>query len=191
MTSTTHRADLRTKLREYRKARGWTLAYVASALGTTPQTVSRLETNVMTVSTDWLQRFADLFEVDVASFFDSPSQTGARFLGAVGPGGVIQPAEEPDVPLPLVDGSVFVAVMEAYGSYQKDQYILAEQMTDPSHGLDKVCLAQVKGGQAILARLIKGSGSLFTLVPQDGSPTHYDCEIEWAAVPVFSIQDLR
>jgi transcriptional regulator with XRE-family HTH domain len=48
-----------TQIRAVRKARGFTLKDLANAIGTTPQTVQRLETANMTVSLEWLQRIAD------------------------------------------------------------------------------------------------------------------------------------
>ncbi len=191
MTPTTHRTDLRTRLREYRKAKGWTLAHVADALGTTPQTVSRLETNVMTVSTDWLQRFADLFEVDVVNLFEGARQFGVHFLGVVGSGGTVTPGGTLDLPLPpLIDG-VAVAIQRTYGSFYDGQYILGEQTAAPADALDRICIAKIREGDVFLGRLISGKGKTYTLVPLDGGKTHYDCELEWTALPVFSIQDLR
>ena len=54
---------MQTRLRELRKQRGMTLHQLAELIGTTPQTVQRLETATMRVSTDWLERFAKAFGV--------------------------------------------------------------------------------------------------------------------------------
>ena len=52
---------MKTRIREFRKERRWTLQDLARQVGTTAQTVQRLETANMTVSTDWLERFGEAF----------------------------------------------------------------------------------------------------------------------------------
>lgn len=52
------------KLRAERKARGMTLSQVAEKVGTSPQTVQRIETARMTVSTEWVQRICAALELD-------------------------------------------------------------------------------------------------------------------------------
>lgn len=41
--------------RRLRKAKGYTLSDVAKLCNTTPQTIQRLETNNMTISTEWIE----------------------------------------------------------------------------------------------------------------------------------------
>lgn len=191
MTDTTTRSDLRMRLREYRKARGWTLAQVADAMGTTPQTVSRLETNVMTVSTDWLQRFADLFEVDVVDFFEPVNVDRPDFLGMVEAGGVVTPAPPPDLRLPALPNTVMVRMATEQGGFRPGHYLIAERLSDAAEAIDRICVAKLKDGPAVLARAIMGQGATFTLVPLDGGATHYDKTVEWMALPTFSFKDLR
>jgi transcriptional regulator with XRE-family HTH domain len=50
-------------LRQFRKERGFTLKELAKIMRTTPQTVQRLETGNMTVSLDWLDKFAEALNV--------------------------------------------------------------------------------------------------------------------------------
>lgn len=50
-----------TRIREIRKARGYTLKVLADAIGTTPQTIQRLETATMNVSMTWLARIGNEF----------------------------------------------------------------------------------------------------------------------------------
>ena len=52
-----------TRIREVRKARGYTLKELAEKIKTTPQTVQRLETATMTVSITWLEKIAVALEV--------------------------------------------------------------------------------------------------------------------------------
>jgi DNA-binding XRE family transcriptional regulator len=56
-------SPIRTLIREARKARGMTLAQVAKGLGTTPQSIQRIETGNMTCSLEWLYAIADVLEI--------------------------------------------------------------------------------------------------------------------------------
>lgn len=53
------------RIREQRKRFGLTLKQLGDALGTTPQTVQRLETGNMTVSMTWLLKIARHLEIEV------------------------------------------------------------------------------------------------------------------------------
>ncbi len=145
----------------------------------------------MTVSTDWLQRFADLFGVDITDFFEAGSPSRIEFLGIAGPGGIIAEAPAPDIPLPPLDSAVLVAISAAYGSFHEGQLILALRTAQIDEALDRICIAKILNGDAVLARLIRGKARAFTLVPLDGGETLYDCLLEWAALPAFAMQDLR
>jgi transcriptional regulator with XRE-family HTH domain len=102
-----------TRIRELRKARGFTLKELALAIGTTPQTVQRLETANMTVSTEWLEKIAKALVLEPYQLLSPPDckATPERaFLNALEDALVrnrrMIPALE-DVPL---------ALMEAVGS---------------------------------------------------------------------------
>jgi transcriptional regulator with XRE-family HTH domain len=64
--------QLTTRIWELRKLSGLTLKDLADAMGTTPQTVQRLETGSMTVSTDWLFRFAQVLRVQPSELISDP-----------------------------------------------------------------------------------------------------------------------
>lgn len=80
---------METRIRELRKMRRMTLAELAQRIGTTPQTVQRLETANMTVSTDWLEKFADVFGVHPAELIKGPHANEIPLLGALGADGAI------------------------------------------------------------------------------------------------------
>lgn len=54
-----------TRIRELRKQRGMTLKELADMIGTTPQTVQRLETSGMTVSVEWLEKIAWAMQIGI------------------------------------------------------------------------------------------------------------------------------
>lgn len=57
-------AEVAATLRRERKARGLTLSDVARTVGTTPQTIQRIETNNMTVSVNWVQKICAALGID-------------------------------------------------------------------------------------------------------------------------------
>ena len=67
-----------TRIREIRRRRGLTLQALAEKVGTTPQTIQRLETNNMTVSVDWLLRIADALNLSAADLLEAPHQRRDR-----------------------------------------------------------------------------------------------------------------
>ena len=69
-----------------------TLQNLAQLVGTTAQTIQRLETNNMTVSLDWLERIADAFGVPVTELLvDSRSQK-ISLLGEIDATGELRPS---------------------------------------------------------------------------------------------------
>ena len=70
-----------TRIREFRKLRGMTLNYLAQKVGTTAQTIQRLETGNMTVSLDWLQRIADVFGLPAAALLVTDTTSSVPVLG--------------------------------------------------------------------------------------------------------------
>lgn len=64
-------------IRHYRKLRGMTQTELAEKLETTTQSVSRLETGVMTLSTDWLERLGAALRVHPIALLPNPDALGA------------------------------------------------------------------------------------------------------------------
>lgn len=176
--------DLRTRLRELRKSRGWTLAEVAERIGTTPQTISRLETNVMTVSTDWLQKFAALFGVTAAELISDQGATAIEVIGSAARDGRIGGPGAGQLPLPLaLEDAVAVRLAENVGAYRAGTYLIATKLSGRNIAAAKghVCICETAQGARWLARLIEGVDGTFTLVPLDGGEVQYDVALNWAA----------
>jgi transcriptional regulator with XRE-family HTH domain len=64
----------KTLIRDRRKQLGMTLRRVADAVGTTPQTIQRLETGNMTISMEWLCKIAEALETHPAKLL-TPAET--------------------------------------------------------------------------------------------------------------------
>jgi transcriptional regulator with XRE-family HTH domain len=81
-----------------------TLQTLAQKVGTTAQTIQRLETGNMTVSLDWLTRIADVFKVPAAALLVSDKTASVPILGDLNADGIVTPAagSEPAASLSLV-----------------------------------------------------------------------------------------
>jgi transcriptional regulator with XRE-family HTH domain len=62
------------RVREMRKLRGLTLLKLAELVGTTPQTIQRLETNNMGMTMKWAEKIAAAFGCDSAVLFERQDQ---------------------------------------------------------------------------------------------------------------------
>jgi transcriptional regulator with XRE-family HTH domain len=67
--------------RYFRKTKGLTLATIAGKMGTTPQTIQRLETGGMTMSLEWLESYMDALGLGPEAFF-SPGSMDVAFKAA-------------------------------------------------------------------------------------------------------------
>jgi len=184
MTEPLAQPDLRTRLRELRKANGWTLAQVADRLGTTPQTISRLETNVMTVSTDWLQKFATLFGVSAADLIAERDSGTINVIGSVGANGRISHKTESPLPFSLTLGdAVAVRASENIGPYREGSYLIATKLEgrNIASAMGHACICETEQGTLWLAQLIEGLNGKFTLVPLEGGDVQYDIALRWVA----------
>jgi transcriptional regulator with XRE-family HTH domain len=65
----------RTRIRELRKARGFTQKELGLLVGTTPQTIQRLETAEMTVSLEWLEKIGAALGVQTHELLPRPDLT--------------------------------------------------------------------------------------------------------------------
>ncbi len=185
---------METRIREYRKMRRMTLQELADRIGTTPQTVQRLETANMTVSTDWLERFANVFGVHPADLIRGGRTREIPMLGALGNGAVLRSvngldidAFNPDIP---ADDPVAVRLEKATGPYATGTMIIANKLT-PSNivnafGAD--CVVAMPNGTILLRRVLRGAGDSVTLVPlENQSEVLYDQNPEWVARIVMTI----
>ena len=114
---------MKTRIRYHRKLRRWTQPELARLMDTTAATISRLETADMSVSADWLQRFADVFGVAVSALIDDERVT-ARIpcVGTLNRAGTVSAStsdDTDDVTLEaLARDPIAVRVNENIGSYR-------------------------------------------------------------------------
>jgi transcriptional regulator with XRE-family HTH domain len=187
--------EMQTRIREFRKLRGLTLKELADKISTTPQTVQRLETANMTVSTDWLEKIARALLVEPADLIGSRSSREIQLIGRIGDHGRVNHVKQEqasiihlDVP---ADNPVAARLDATVGYFEAGTVVIANRFRqedmDNAHGLD--CLVSVKDGPILLRRLIRGRSQGWTLVPhENGAEIQYDQMVDWAARIIMSIK---
>lgn len=186
---------MQTRIREFRKLRGMTLKELADKINTTPQTVQRLETANMTVSTDWLEKIARALLVEPADLLGTRSSREIQLIGRIGDQGRINRVQQEqtsiihlDVP---ADNPVAARLDANIGYFEAGSVLIANRFReadmDNAHGVD--CLVAVADGPVLLRKLIRGRENGWTLVPhENGLEIQYDQTIDWAARIIMSIK---
>ncbi|MEJ2116479.1 MAG: helix-turn-helix transcriptional regulator [Alphaproteobacteria bacterium] len=186
---------MQTRIREFRKLRGMTLKELADKIKTTPQTVQRLETANMTVSTDWLEKIARALLVEPADLIGTRSSREIRLIGRIGEQGRVNRVQNDltnvihlEVP---ADNPIAARLDTTVGYFEAGTVLIAnrfrEEDVDNAHGVD--CLVAVQSGAVLLRRLVRGRSGTWTLVPHDnGAEVQYDQKIEWAARVIMAIK---
>jgi len=195
-----HQGDraVQTRIRHYRKLRGLTLQQLADKVATTPQTISRLETGNMTVSIDWLQRFAEVFDVHVADLIAGGTGREIDLLGSLAGDGAALTTADLDlanfaVEIPA-DRPVAVWLSGRVGRYESGDLLIGNRLEGAdlagAHGQD--CLVPGDNSTYYLRRLAREDNGLFTLMPLDpGGDVRFGAKIDWAARIVMRISYFR
>ncbi len=189
---------METRIRHFRKLRGWTLQDLAERIGTTAQTVQRLETSNMTVSTDWLERIGEALGVPPISLLAGTERREIALLGALGRDGILhdaggsaeQPTIEVDIP---AERPVAVRLTDPVGPYPAGAVLIGNRLDGAAMlgALGKDALVQIQSGPIVLRRVVRGEGDTFTLVPlEPGGDIRYDEAVDWIARLVMRIDYL-
>jgi transcriptional regulator with XRE-family HTH domain len=186
---------MRTRIRELRKLRGLTLKELADKIGTTPQTVQRLETANMTVSTGWLEKIAAALHVEPAELISSVTGRDIPFLGRLGANGAIyrlpgleNEALTLDIP---AENPVAVRLDIPCGRYEAGAILVGAKLRDSEHlnanGAD--CLVGLESGVVLLRRVLFSQTGQIILSPLDpGFGADHDQPIAWIARIIVSIR---
>lgn len=186
---------MKNRIRSFRRQRGLTLKALAEAVGTTPQTISRLETEVMTVSTDWLERLAQALLVHPSDLIESPDRPDIPVIGQLGQAGHLA-VESRDERLTLAvraDDPVAVHLTRLCGPYREGEYLIANRLTgdDRENALGRDALCCLADGRILLRRVIRGTAGTYTLVPLDAeSDVRYNQELRWIAPVIVRLSYL-
>lgn len=186
---------METRIREFRKLRGLTLKELADKISTTPQTVQRLETANMTVSTDWLEKIANALNIEPADLIARPGGREIPVIGRVMQNGRVLASEGKQVNVLHLhvpaDNPVAVQLDVRVGLYDAGTILVANRLKEAdytsAHGAD--CLVEMQNGQVRFTRVIRSNGNGWTLVPHDvGAEVIYDADISWIAPVVMSLR---
>lgn len=180
-----------TSIRAIRKQRSLTLQQLADLVGTTPQTIQRLETGNMSVSVDWLERIARALGLSPADLLVAqPRGHRVPLLGHVMTGGTVQataPASFKAVPVAAGAGAfayeandtdadrhhitiagptekcVAISVTAAVGHYNEGTILVARrQDRDAPVPRDCDCLIGLDDGAMVLRRVRHAPGGTLT-----------------------------
>ncbi len=189
---------MQTRIRHYRKLRGLTLQQLADKVETTPQTISRLETGNMTVSIDWLERFAGVFDVQVRDLISGTQGREIDLMGTLAGDGAALTATEADLPGFAVDipadRPVAVWLSGRVGPYEAGDLLIGNRLerADLAAAHAQDCLVPGENNTLYLRRVAREDSGLFTLMPLDaGGDVRFGAELNWAARIVMRIQYFR
>jgi transcriptional regulator with XRE-family HTH domain len=183
-----------TRIRDLRKRRGLTLKELADRIGTTPQTVQRLETANMTVSTDWLERISDALGVRPVDLLEDREDRAIPLLGSVARYGRIVSdrlgTQSFELDLPAAS-AVAASMSVAIGPYSAGSVVIGDRQyaSNMANAVGRDCLVGLEDGSNLLRRLVAGfDPETFTLVPlNQGDDVIYDARLVWAAPIVMVI----
>ena len=183
---------METKIRQLRKSRGWTLQKVADLVGTTAQTVQRLETANMTVSVDWLERFAQVFSVSPSSLIQDQPIRQIPVLGTMTNKGMT-----PDNTLTesielsaVADQPIAIRLAHSLGCYSAGAFLICNRLEpeemDRAHGLD--ALVSMDEQSVLLSKVI-WQGATAIIAPLSRTlPIQTDVSPQWVAPIVMEIR---
>jgi len=156
-------------IRHYRKQRGLSLAALGAAIGLTAQSISRIETGKMRLSTTWMEKIARALRVRPVDLLDTAINS-AELVGKVFASGRIE--RDPPSPFTLeIPGASVVQMRDNCGPYNAGEYLVCEPVAASAHGKLRNCdcLAELPDMSLLLCRPMaftsKDGAATATLLP--------------------------
>ena len=193
---------MKNRIRIFRQRHGLTLRQLADEVGTTPQTVSRLETGNMTLSTEWLERFAGALRVHPVDLLEGPGSRNIQMLGSVSEDGAVRAMRHDSLTIDVpAENPVSVKLERAYGSYRVGEIVIGDRLPagQEARGAGRDCIVMTCDEQLRLTRLLpfRANGSapgeqntiLVPLEPlsrADAAPD-FNAPILWAAPVIMRV----
>ena len=192
-----------TRIREFRKLRGMTLQTLAQKVGTTAQTIQRLETDNMTVSLDWLERIAEVFGMPSAALLVTHKTAGVPVLGELDGDGAVTPigVDSPSpvslslvlaTPHPVAVRTTHASAVPAHGQSFAPGTILIGGRTeiDTTTSMDPTnCLVAFRDGRVMFRRLSIDSGTVtMDGHSRKGAGDETPPLVEWIAPIVMAVR---
>lgn len=146
------------RIRELRKQKGWTIKEVARRAGTSEATISRLETQRMSVSTSWLERLAAVFEVDPTQLIETGRRRVCAFEGSVSEDGILDRLRDSyfDLDAPAASGSVAIVLEFDAPPFAAGDYIIGQKLsdTDYSRAAGQYCFGATSKAEMLIGKIV-------------------------------------
>lgn len=152
----------------------------------------------MKVSLDWLQRFADVFGVPVASLVEeSKKESSIPYLGKIDRAGRLSVVANDEDDTITIDGMardpIAIRFRENTGHYRAGDIVIADRMTSEGvpRALGRDCLVDIEGKEGSFGRFISSDHGTFLLVPPEpGAETQSLPLPGWVAPVIMLIRYL-
>ena len=148
---------LQSRIREIRRNKNMTLQQVADRIGTTAQTIGRLETGVRTLSINWVQRIADALDADPSELLSMPGGGDVDISGLIGQNGSVTSKTVGTVALRVAASKPSaLKLAEAMGQYQTGDIIIFDELNpdNTASAIGSDCLVKSDAGNVIVGKLI-------------------------------------
>jgi transcriptional regulator with XRE-family HTH domain len=186
-----------TRIRAIRKLRRLTLQQLADQVGTTPQTIQRLETGNMTVSVDWLERIGGAFNLSPAALLSSDPGVSVRFVGELASDGSVKQSPAQTSPLMFsvpAEDPMAVRVKSRLGPHEPGTILIVARLDKASRAKadGRDCLVELADGSLLFRRIVLGKGGPAAFVPYDDRRgVERDLAIEWYAPVIMAVRYLN
>jgi transcriptional regulator with XRE-family HTH domain len=190
------------RIRDIRKAKGWTLAELAEACHppTTAQTIGRLETGMRNLSIKWMDRIGEALGVDPESLVRSDNVAAPQVVAELTGAGAeaLSAPREAVMPSDLAaqnsgEALMVLTVAQSTGEFRPGDLLWLRQL-DPSRAgeaINRDCLVPRPGGRFAFGRLIDRRGTLVGLLPPGaGQKQQVVDNPPWIAVATMLVRPL-
>lgn len=206
------------RIREVRKAKGWTLADLAAACDppTTAQTIGRLETGTRTLSIDWMDRIGAALGLDPQVLVRSEQTPRAQVVAQLdaGEARALKTPREAILPTEIAPGAahdaehpamIVLEVTAPAGEYRAGDTLWLRRWEAGADGdadggafedaiaraINRDCLVPRPGGRFAFGRLIDRDGSRVGILPaQSGHKQQVIDAPAWIAVAAMLVRPL-
>jgi transcriptional regulator with XRE-family HTH domain len=185
-----------TRIREVRRARGFTLDEVAQRCDppTTAQTIGRLETGTRTVSVGWLNRIARALGVQAQDLVEGGETSELKVAAIVGASGAMAPRKAAiAVPPRCSESQIAVLVAGSVGDYRSGDEIWCDTLRPEGYAraLNRDVLVPRPAGRFMFGRLINRDDEKLQILPlESGGRQQVVANPPWLAVAVRLIRNL-
>lgn len=166
---------MHSRIREIRKAKGLTLQEVADRIGTTAQTVGRLETGMRTLSIKWVNRIAEALDCDAAELLAIPEGGDLQIIGHAQENGSITVASQGTLRLRFPAEDCFcVALDDNIGELRKGDVVIfsRRRAISPNRSIGHIAVVRNEENERpLMGRILATSANSITLSPgAQGAP---------------------